>query len=81
MAAIRLAKLPDRTAIKLTISVLPELQQQLADYAAFYLAAYGAEEPVGELIPHMLVAFLDSDKAFARWRRDASGAKTIATIA
>jgi predicted nucleotidyltransferase len=63
MAAIRLAKLPDRTAIKLTISVLPELQQQLVDYAAFYRETYGTEEPVVELIPAIVEAFLQSDKA------------------
>ena len=66
MAPIRLAKLPDRTAIKLTISVLPELHQRLVDYADFYRQTYGSEEPVAELVPAMLSAFLDSDRAFAR---------------
>ncbi|PXA86580.1 DUF2274 domain-containing protein [Nostoc sp. 3335mG] len=66
MATIRLAKLPDRTAIKLTISVLPELHQRLAEYADFYRQTYGSEEPVAELVPAMLSAFLDSDRAFCR---------------
>lgn len=66
MAAIRLAKLPDRTAVKLTILVLPELQQRLAGYAAFYQQTYGSEEPIAELVPAMLTAFLDSDRAFCR---------------
>ncbi|MBZ9646322.1 DUF2274 domain-containing protein [Sphingobium sp. 3R8] len=68
MAELKLGKLPDRTPVKLTISVLPELQQALADYAALYAEAYGREEPVAELIPAMLTAFLESDRSFARSR-------------
>jgi hypothetical protein len=75
MAGIKLSKLPDRTPVKLTISIQPDLNQALGDYAACYEAAYGAAEPVGELIPHMLSAFLASDKAFARWSRVVSGQK------
>ncbi|MEZ5656263.1 MAG: DUF2274 domain-containing protein [Sphingobium sp.] len=68
MNALRLHKLPDRTPVKLSISILPELHQRLQDYAAAYDEHYGSEEPVVELIPAMLTAFLDSDREFARWR-------------
>jgi len=68
MAELKLGKLPDRTPVKLTISVLPELHQALADYAALYAEAYGRKEPVAELIPAMLTAFLESDRGFARSR-------------
>lgn len=68
MNALRLAKLPDRTPVKLSISVLPELHQRLTDYAAAYAKHYGCEEPVVELIPAMLAAFLDSDREFMRNR-------------
>ncbi|WP_454883577.1 DUF2274 domain-containing protein [Sphingomonas oryzagri] len=71
MTTIKLPRLPDRTAIKLTISVLPELHQRLTDYAVLYSETYGAQEPVSELIPAMLAAFLDSDRVFARGRRSA----------
>lgn len=66
MAGIRLARLPDRSPVKLTISVLPDLNQRLAEYAEFYRQTYGSEEPVAELIPAMLSAFLDSDRGFRR---------------
>ena len=66
MAGIRLQKLPDRSPVKLTISVLPDLNQRLAAYADFYRQTYGSEEPVAELIPAMLAAFLDSDHTFRR---------------
>jgi hypothetical protein len=69
MPDIKLAKLPDRTPIKLTVAVLPELHQRLGAYAAAYSNAYGSEEPIVELIPAMLAAFLDSDREFARGSR------------
>jgi hypothetical protein len=68
---IRLRKLPDRTPVKLTISLAPELHQALADYAAAYEAAYGVRETVADLVPFMLAGFLDGDRAFARYRRRA----------
>jgi hypothetical protein len=69
MADLKLAALPDRTPIKLSIAVLPDLHQALIDYAALYAQTYGREEPVIELIPAMLAAFLESDKAFGKSRR------------
>lgn len=72
MADLKLAKLPDRTPVKLTIALMPDLHQALIDYAALYAEAYGRGEPVVELIPAMLGAFLEGDRAFARAR---SGAK------
>ncbi len=73
MPDLKLAQLPDRTPVKLGISVTPDLHQALNDYAALYAQAYGREEPVADLIPAMLAAFLDNDKAFARSRRPPSG--------
>lgn len=69
MADLKLARLPDRTPVKLAISVLPDLHQRLADYAALYARTYGSEEPIAELIPAMLVAFLESDREFAKAKR------------
>ncbi len=66
MTDLKLPKLPDRTPVKISIVVMPELNDRLAAYAAAYAEAYGVEEPVAELIPAMLAAFLDSDRAFSR---------------
>ena len=68
MADIKLPQLPDRTPMKLTISVMPDLHQALTDYAALYAKTYGRDEPVAELIPAMLAAFLESDRAFTKLR-------------
>ena len=68
MTELKLAKLPDRTPVKLSITVTPDLHQMLQDYAALYAETYGREEPVVELIPAMLAAFLESDRNFVRSR-------------
>ena len=68
MAELKLAKLPDRTPIKLAITVTPDLHQMLQDYAALYAEAYGREESITELVPAMLGAFLESDRNFIRSR-------------
>ncbi|MEG8048994.1 DUF2274 domain-containing protein [Sphingomonas aurantiaca] len=76
MTDIKLARLPDRTPVRVAISVPPDLQKALADYAAIYQQTYGEEQSVADLIPHMLAAFLTSDRGFAKareglaeWRR------------
>ena len=66
---LKLARIPDRTPIKLTIHVPPELNEALNDYAAAYEQAYGTSAPVAELVPAMLASFIESDRAFARARR------------
>jgi hypothetical protein len=72
MPDLKLQKLPDRTPIKLTISITPDLNQALADYAEIYRETYGQAEAVADLIPYMLRSFLDSDRAFAKARPGAA---------
>ena len=68
MADLRLGKLADRTPVKLAITITPDLQAALQAYAAIYAQTYGVEEPVAELVPAMLAAFLEADRGFARAR-------------
>ena len=46
MVELKLGKLPDRTPVKLAITITPDLHQALADYAALYADTYDREEPV-----------------------------------
>lgn len=69
MPDLKLPQLPDRTPVKLVIQILPDLNEALAAYAGAYEAAYGKTETVTDLIPYMLSAFLESDRAFARVRQ------------
>ncbi|MFK4792186.1 DUF2274 domain-containing protein [Sphingobium sp. ZW T5_29] len=68
MAELKLGKLPDRTPVKLAITITPDLQNALRDYAAIYAQTYGTEEPIAELVPAMLAAFLETDRNFVRAR-------------
>ena len=73
MPDLRLRKLPERTPVRITISVSPDLNHALGLYGEIYREAYGQEEPIAELIPAMLASFLDSDRAFAQHGRKAAG--------
>ena len=66
MTELKLAKLPDRTAVKITIMASADLNRDLQEYADAYTAAYGTQETVVELIPYMLAAFIASDSGFRR---------------
>jgi hypothetical protein len=69
MAELRIAKLPDRTPVKITIAVLPELNDALQDYAKLYADTYGQADAMVELVPAMLAAFLDGDREFQKARK------------
>ena len=73
MPELKLAKLPDRTPVKISFKAGPELNQLLGEYAEFYRERYGQEEPVPELIPYILEAFLRGDAAFIKARREKLG--------
>lgn len=75
MAHLKLAKLPERGLIRLTIALQPDLHRTLEAYTAAYREAYGESEKVTELIPFMLEAFLLSDREFAKARKQGSGAR------
>lgn len=67
---LKLAQLPDRIPVKLTITLQPDLKRALDDYAAMYSRTYGADEPVAELVPFMLESFLKADAGFKKGRKD-----------
>ena len=67
--SLRIGQLPDRTPVKLTVSVDPDLASALTDYAAIYAETYGAEEKPETLVPAMLDMFLSSDAGFKRARK------------
>lgn len=70
MPDLKLDKLPDRTPVKITITVSPDLSRALTDYAEIYRSVYGQREKVEELIPFMLEKFLDGDSSFKKARKD-----------
>jgi hypothetical protein len=69
MTLMKLSKLPDRTPVKLSMTLPPNLAARLRDYADFYAETYGTREEVADLVPFMLEAFLDGDTDFRRASR------------
>ncbi len=74
MNTIKLPQLPDRTPMKLSVSVTPDLHQDLQEYALAYAASYGREVAVADLVPAILSAFLESDRGFKHRRKGTDGA-------
>lgn len=72
---LRLARLPDRTPVRIVLSVDPALAATLQDYAAVYTGTYGIEEKPETLIPAILETFLASDAGFKRLRRSLPASK------
>jgi hypothetical protein len=72
MADLRIAKLPDRNPVKLTIAVMPDLHDALQDYTALYAEAYGRADAMVDLIPAMLASFLEGDREFQKARKGRS---------
>ena len=66
---LRLKQLPDRTPVRMSLAIDPELANALSDYAKIYHQIYGAKEKPEALIPAMLESFLRQDAGFKRARR------------
>ena len=81
MPELKLAKLPDRTPVKITLTMMPDLNNALKTYAELYRDVYGKSETVAELIPYMLHAFLDGDRGFAKATKKREGAAGPSVIA
>jgi len=64
MPELKLARLPDRKPVKISITVNSNLNQKLGAYAEVYKGVYGEEEKVSDLIPFILEKFLDGDRQF-----------------
>ena len=74
MPDLKLAKLPDRTPVKITFKASPDLAQMLNDYCAVYRAIYEQpDETIEELIPFMLAAFIEADPQFKKARKQTLG--------
>ncbi|WP_314717793.1 DUF2274 domain-containing protein [Sphingobium yanoikuyae] len=72
---LKLAKLPDRTPVKIGITVTPDLDAELRAYRDLYRTTYDDKAAtVADLIPAMLESFLASDRAFAKARKNTEAA-------
>lgn len=68
-STLRIAKLPNLTPVKLTVSLEPEVHQMLEDYSKIYRDSYGETVKPAELVPSMIAGFLATDNGFKRARK------------
>ena len=69
--AIKLPKLPERTPVKVALSLNPGLHQAVVDYAEYYRVTYGQTETesVAEILPFIVQDYLVNDRGFAKARK------------
>jgi hypothetical protein len=70
MTGLKLARLPDRVPVKISVALQPALKKALDDYALLYARTYGSDEQVADLVPYMLEAFLKADNGFQKGRKE-----------
>jgi hypothetical protein len=66
---LRLGPLPDTQTVKLTFSCPAPLKTTLDRYAALHAQTYGEAVDATTLIPHMLEAFMATDRGFRKGSR------------
>ncbi len=65
---LRVGPLPKTETVKLTFVCPASLKAELERYAAQHAQTYGVAVDAVTLIPHMLEAFMASDRGFKRLR-------------
>ena len=78
MSELKLPKLPDRTPIKMSLTINADLNRALHAYAERYAQVYGTKEPLSELIPFMLEVFLMSESHPSKRQRRVNTATSTA---
>ncbi len=79
MASLKLGKLPDRETTKITFTASAELNKLLTTYGSAYEAEYGQHESIADIIPHMLEAFIKTDRGFQKTNKISTFSKTSST--
>jgi hypothetical protein len=78
MADLKLGALPNQKMVRVTVMLPEPLRQELDAYAVEHSRLYGPVETAA-LIPHMLEAFMRSDRAWCS-RRKQTGREQIVNV-
>jgi hypothetical protein len=76
MADLKLGPLPNQKMVRVTIMLAEPLKEELDAYAAEHGTLYGPVETAA-LIPHMLQAFLRTDRSWCSRRKQTRGRKPV----
>ena len=68
---LRLGPLPRTELVRLTFALPATVKADLDRYAELYGSAYGELVDAATLVPHMLAAFMERDRAFRKARQAA----------
>ena len=66
---LRLGPLPRSEMMRLTVVLPAAVKTDLDRYAELFGAAYGESVDAAALVPHMVAAFMDRDRAFKKARQ------------
>lgn len=66
---LRLGPLPRSEVARLTVVLPASVKADLDRYSELYGAAYGESIDAAVLVPHMLAAFMERDRAFRKARQ------------
>ncbi len=66
---LRLGPLPRSEVMRLTVVLPAAVKADLDRYAELFGAAYGESVDAAALVPHMVAAFMDRDRAFKKARQ------------
>jgi len=67
--SLKLGPIPDRTPVKLNLSLAPDVHEALTDYAAIHKREYGNDVKPGDVAGLMIEKFLESDIRFKKLRK------------
>jgi hypothetical protein len=76
MADLKLGPLPNQKMVRVTIMLPEPLKEELDAYALEHNRLYGPVETAA-LIPHMLQAFLRTDRSWFRRRKQTGKSKPV----
>jgi hypothetical protein len=76
MADLKLGPLPNQKTVRVTIMLAEPLKEELDAYAVEHSRLYGFVETAA-LIPHMLEAFMRSDRAWCSRRKQTGESKPV----
>lgn len=69
MTGLRLKKIADKTPVKITLSLPPEVHADLLIYAEIYRKEHGSQETQQVLAAQMIATFMQGDTQFRKDKR------------
>ena len=76
MVRLKIGALADDTPVKLSVVLPASVHRDLVSYARALTAENGQTTEPAQLVGPMLLRFMATDRAFAKWRRSQKSSET-----